>query len=133
MRSLFLCVLLLAPIASHAQEFGVYYSSEIPQLGFAVSEIHAALQAQGRQCIISDVAHLSQSIQSVRIVLLPSIAAAKSFTMIASGSLKEEESYLIATKRDRAHTTYSVVGYDPAGAMYGGLDIAEAIRLGTLD
>ncbi|MCX6905984.1 MAG: hypothetical protein NTW03_21405, partial [Verrucomicrobia bacterium] len=26
-----------------------------------------------------------------------------------------------------------VLGADPAGAMYGGLEVAEAIRLGTLD
>ena len=133
MRSFFFCLFLLAPIASRAQEFGLYYSSEIPQLGFAVSEIHAALQAQGKKCIISEVAHLSQSTQGVRIVLLPSNSAAQPFTLVASGSLKEPESYLIATKRERAGTTYFVVGCDPVGAMYGGLDIAEGIRLGTLD
>lgn len=39
------------------------------------------------------------------------------------------QSYRI--KRDAK--TLSVIGADPAGAMYGGLDIAEAIRTGTLD
>lgn len=40
-----------------------------------------------------------------------------------------EQSYRI--ERDGARLR--VVGADPAGAMYGGLDVAEAIRTGTLD
>ena len=43
------------------------------------------------------------------------------------------ESYFITTKIDGARTNYFVVGADAVGAMYGGLDIAEAIELGALD
>ena len=34
---------------------------------------------------------------------------------------------------ERGGDQIRVIGADPSGAMYGGLDIAEAIRLGTLD
>ena len=43
------------------------------------------------------------------------------------------QSYTIRVKNEGARRTITVRGADPTGAMYGGLDIAEAIRLGTLE
>lgn len=48
---------------------------------------------------------------------------------IAKDDRAAAQSYRI--KREGQNLT--VIGADPAGAMYGGLDIAEAIRIGTLD
>lgn len=58
---------------------------------------------------------------------------AKPFGLSNSNSLKKTESYFVSTKIDGAHTNYFVGGADAIGAMYGGLDIAEAIKLGALD
>ena len=44
-----------------------------------------------------------------------------------------EQSYRIRVVNDGGRRVITVRGADPAGAMYGGLDIAEAIRTGTLD
>ena len=43
------------------------------------------------------------------------------------------QSYSIRVRNDGGRRTITVRGADEAGAMYGGLDIAEAIRTGTLD
>jgi hypothetical protein len=43
------------------------------------------------------------------------------------------QSYRIRVRSEGDRRTITVDGADPAGAMYGGLDIAEAIRIGTLD
>ena len=43
------------------------------------------------------------------------------------------QSYSIHVLNDNGHRTITVRGADATGAMYGGLDIAEAIRMGTLD
>ena len=43
------------------------------------------------------------------------------------------QSYSIRVKNDNGRRTITVRGADATGAMYGGLDIAEAIRTGTLD
>ena len=43
------------------------------------------------------------------------------------------QSYDIGVQRHNGRSTISVRGAGPAGVMYGGLDIAEAIRTGTLD
>ena len=43
------------------------------------------------------------------------------------------QSYRIRVQRDGGRRTITVRGADAAGAMYGGLDLAEAIRTGTFD
>ena len=43
------------------------------------------------------------------------------------------QSYSIHVKSEGARRVITVRGADAAGAMYGGLDVAEAIRTGTLD
>ncbi len=43
------------------------------------------------------------------------------------------QSYKVRVQDEGGHRVIHVSGADPTGAMYGGLDIAEAIRNGTLD
>ena len=43
------------------------------------------------------------------------------------------QSYRIRVRRDDGRRTITVRGADASGVMYGGLDVAEAIRTGTLD
>lgn len=43
------------------------------------------------------------------------------------------QSYCIRVQRENGHLTITVRGADAVGVMYGGLDVAEAIRTGTLD
>ena len=42
------------------------------------------------------------------------------------------QSYAIRRTEARGRVTIAVLGADPVGAMYGGLDVAEAIRLGAI-
>jgi len=44
-----------------------------------------------------------------------------------------EQSYSLRVKNEGGRRAITVYGADAAGAMYGGLEIAEAIRTGTLD
>ena len=43
------------------------------------------------------------------------------------------QSYGIRAQNEQGHRTITVRGADAAGVLYGGLDVAEAIRTGTLD
>ncbi|MBI4874112.1 MAG: carbohydrate-binding family 6 protein [Acidobacteria bacterium] len=45
----------------------------------------------------------------------------------------EAQAYAIRRGTAAGRTVIAVLGADAAGAMYGGLDVAEALRLGTLD
>ena len=52
---------------------------------------------------------------------------------VAKDDKASTQSYYIRVQNDSGHRTITVLGTDATGAMYGGLDIAEAIRFGTLD
>lgn len=52
---------------------------------------------------------------------------------VGKESAAAAQSYNIRVRNEGGRRTITVCGADAAGAMYGGLDIAEAIRTGTLD
>ena len=122
----------LLPFVVSAQNIGLFYPRDIPQAEFAASEIRAAAQAKGISCAVFGLEKFLQATQSIRVILISSNAAAQAFGVSAAVFLTNAESYFISIKIDGSHTNYFVGGADAVGAMYGGLDIAEAIRLGTL-
>ena len=63
----------------------------------------------------SDLSHATDPIPGTRFIL----------GLLKAGA---PESYSIR----RQGATYTALANDPIGAMYGGLDLADAIRLGTL-
>jgi hypothetical protein len=132
LRRMIVFVVLLAPFALVAQEVVLFFSHGIPQVEFAAAEIRATAQAKGINCAVLDLAKVSEAPQTVRIILISSSAKAQPFGLTNSSSLQKAESYSISTRIEGTHTNYFVVGADAIGAMYGGLDIAEAIKLGTL-
>jgi hypothetical protein len=101
----FLAAPLLAPLtALSAAELTVVYDTRIPQCGFAAGEIRAAS------------------------------TAAKSGALKITFEIGREQLGAQAYRIERPGVdVVRVVGSDANGAMYGGLDIAEAIRTSTLD
>ncbi len=81
---------------------------------FAVEEIRREAVANGMT--------LGEDATATRIAL----TIAKEANAIA-------QSYSIRVQNDAGRRTITVRGADATGAMYGGLDVAEAIRTGTLD
>ncbi len=59
-------------------------------------------------------------------------AATRVSLLVGKESNAVAQSYSIRVKQEGGGRTITVRGADPAGAMYGGLDVAEAIRTGTL-
>src|ERR1039457_3199467 len=128
--------LLGSPLVLAAQEVGLFYSPRVPQLAFAASEIRAAAQTKGMKCSDKALAEFSKASQPVRIVLASSETEARELVAAGAAPLKSgasAESYTISQNTDGRRKTYFVIGADPFGAMYGGLDVAEALRIGTLD
>ncbi len=50
-----------------------------------------------------------------------------------SGTNAAPQSYRIRVRREKDRTSIAVLGMDPVGVMYGGLEVAEAIHTGALD
>ncbi len=87
---------------------------------FAAEEIRREASARGMSLLEADE---KPSADSFTITLDLADPAEKSIS---------SQSYRIRVAGENGHRSIKVTGTDPAGVMYGGLDIAEAIRTGTL-
>ena len=97
-------------VRANATEVRLDFDSSIPQLTFAAEQISQALADKGHLVVENDAEYLIRlGIQSLG---------------------KPAESFAI--QRKGADSTV-ISGQDAAGAMYGGLELAELIRIGGLD
>ncbi|MCL5745405.1 MAG: carbohydrate-binding family 6 protein [Acidobacteria bacterium] len=98
-----------------ARQIAIYFDPGVAPVRFAAGEIRQALAAKGTKVVEKRLAAFTEAADGPGIVL------------DARGS-GDPQSYAI---RKRG-ATYVVLADGAPGAMYGGLDLAEAIRLGTL-
>jgi len=109
----------LLPEALSATPMRLCYDPGIPPVRFAASEIRAAAARAGKPLVEQTGAKPPESSPGINIVLT-----------VEPG--RPAQSYSIRRRTSGDSMTYTITGGDAAGAMYGGLDIGEAIRLGTL-
>jgi len=128
---------LCAPATAPASGTVVLFcDGQVPQVQFAAGEIRRALTAQGTLLVERSLEQLSQAANAPRFVLAAGASESQRIaTLLAVAPPKETspQSYAVRKRTSGAQTTFAVLGADAVGAMYGGLDLAEAIRLGTLD
>src|SRR5271169_5440377 len=107
----------------------------IPQIQFAAGEIHRALAARGVTLAEGAPGGLAGDTAPTRFVLVSGAESVRTATQLGVAAPKSAgpQAYAIRVKQEPARRTYVVLAADAAGAMYGGLDLAEAIRLDTLD
>ncbi|HYE72304.1 MAG TPA: alpha-glucuronidase family glycosyl hydrolase [Blastocatellia bacterium] len=125
--------LLIASISTFAQtsHTTIYYNQTTPQVQFAASEIRAAIAAKSGQLVERGLSEFTSQSDATTLVIAG--GASESQQLASKLGLKplsnsNEQAYAIRVKKN----LYVVLGTDAAGAMYGGFDLAEAIRLGTL-
>jgi hypothetical protein len=113
----------------------VFYDSKAPQVSFAASEIRHAF-APNAPSAHRAIRDLASDTSAVRFVIAGDAAESKGLAQrIGVAPLRNAgpQSYAIRRQEQRGRLTIAVLGADPSGAMYGGLDVAEAVRLGTMD
>jgi len=120
-----------------AASINLFLDDNMPQAAFAIKDIQAALKTRGHNVRQLRLTQLSQVADGVRIVLsLTSnediVRALKSEGAKLPGILKSE-GYGIRTSSKAERSTYWVVGADAGGVMYGGLELAEVIRVYGLE
>ena len=103
-----------------------------PQISFAVQELQAALQARGQTADLAPLADVAAKTAGPRIVLGTQgdkalIPLLRDQGVTAASSL-QPEGFSIRTSSNKGQETFWVVGANAAGAMYGGLELAEVIR-----
>jgi hypothetical protein len=113
------------------------YAAGRPQVEFACGEIRSALTSQGDSVLRGDLGtQLDSPVHgSFRFVIAASVQESRNIaTRLGLKPLRPDsvpQAYSIR-KLNAQGSTYAVLAADPVGAMYGGLDLAEAVRLGTL-
>jgi hypothetical protein len=124
--------------SSMAARVELLYAAGRPQVEFAGGEIRAAVASKGDSVVRSDLeTQLNKPVQgSFRIVIAASVEesgrVAKKLELQPPASNAVAQAYSIRKLDAIGGPTYVVLAADPVGAMYGGLDLAEAVRLGTL-
>jgi hypothetical protein len=139
-RASFLTVFALAVAAMPAQleakqRIALFYDAKVPQTAFAAAEIGRAAAGKGDLVVTEGLEKLPAANDGIRIAVASSAAESRrlaSSLQVPPLQAVAPQAYALRRKRAGAQTTYVVLGADSAGAMYGALDIAEAIRLGTL-
>ena len=116
--------------AAIAQSVDLQYDAASPQVSFAATEIRRAFAAHGQSLIEN-----GGGAQPLQLVIAASPAKSNALAdSLGVARLKDTgpQCYAIRRAAKGSVTTIAVLAADAAGAMYGGLDLAEAVRLGTL-
>ena len=103
---------------------------------FALEEITQALKSQSQETKVGSLEDVGQPIEQSTIVLAELadeavLTAMKKMGAIPAADMKPE-GFSIRVTLGLNHSVYWVMGYDTAGLMYGGLELAEVIRVAGL-
>ncbi len=112
----------------------VFHDSASPQVSFASREITRALGSKGT-APDSSLRELAANTSSLRFAIAGDVAESNRLAQtLGVAPLKNTapQSYAIRRVEQRGSVTIAILGADANGAMYGGLDAAEAVRLGTI-
>ena len=128
-----LYLFLVLPLAAQTVRPTLLYDRSIPQVAFAAGEIATA---SPRPVVDQNLEQLAAATCSPCIVLAGNAAQSASVDrMLSLGApgATAPQSYAIRRARAGGRDIVAVLGADANGAMYGALDVAEALRIGTFD
>lgn len=122
-------------LSVNANEIGVYSNKDQKKVQFAVDEIKNALKEKKIESSIYPISEYEkQKLLQFKIILFEKNEKAAKDILNKSGVLNftelKSEGFLI---HRTGENNIMVIGYDEAGAMYGGLEVAEIIKLKGFD
>lgn len=121
----------LFPMIGSAQRITIFYDFSKPKIEFAAKDIRTALEARGYSVKVNELSILNEKHVGKQIVLsAESNSQVRNMCLQQGGSVirsLDEQAYALRTTT-KPEMSYWVFGGDDAGAMYGGLQIAENIR-----
>ncbi|MCP5110505.1 MAG: carbohydrate-binding family 6 protein, partial [bacterium] len=131
-----LAVVFCAPVCAAADRPVLFRDHDIPEVAFAASEIQRAYVRAGVSLIETDLDQLDKDASSVQLVIASGPDQSRRIAEalgVDAPKNSDAQSYAIRRKGGSAGVTLAVLSADADGAMYGGLDLAEAITIGTFD
>ncbi len=126
---------LIAFYAHAAPTTALFYDLRNPQTQFVASEIRRAFVTVGTTLSESDLDRFAGDPSTLKIVISSDPAGSAKLAEslgVTDCKAKGVQSYSIRRIVSNGHSTVLVLGADATGAMYGGLDIAKSIRLGSI-
>jgi len=111
----------------------LFYERSADQAAFAAAEIARAARVAPPEFPLDRLGSVACSPCLVLTSGAAETARAARTLKLTPPALGRPQSYAVRRGVLNGSPFFAVLGTDPAGAMYGGLDIAEALRLGTLD
>ena len=130
-----LLFLIACTATAGAAPVSLLYDKAVPQAGFAAREILVALRERDRSVNLQNVARL-KSVNGIQIILTDfsnksSMGILEKSSNIKLGTL-HAEGFSIRDTKEEGNTAYWIIGADPAGTIYGGLELAEVVRVAGL-
>lgn len=138
MKTLFILLLFsLSIIYADAKNIGLIFNKESGKVQFAVHEIENILKKKGIETVSYSTSELNSILASQTNVVLISLKDKVTAGIIKKADIKnsaelKEEGFLIHQTGKDKKTIY-VLGFDEAGTMYGGLEVAEIIKIKGID
>lgn len=121
---------LAAPAVALAETVGVFFDPKVEPIKFAAGDVKTALEKHGFTVSMLPVGSLKDSYADSKVVIaLASDARAASLLLRQGGGkvAKQGEQAFALRTTETPKKSYWALGGDAAGAMYGGLQIAENI------
>jgi len=130
MKTLILIFLTLAFISVQAKNVGLGFNKQSGKVQFAATEIENALKEKGLEATTYSSSELGKMRAGETNVVLFSLNEKVASGLVKKAGIKnatelKEEGFII----QKSQKTIYVVGFDEAGTMYGGLEVAEIIKV----
>ncbi len=122
----FLCGLLGSTLSMAQTPVALMYDTNIEGIKFAATDVKAALQQNGftvTELPLGDPAAVTPSVR----VILSTVGVSISGKPVITGIT--QQGYAIRKVVSGPITNWWIIGFDNPGAMYGGLEFAEAVKL----
>jgi len=114
----------------------LFADNESKKIEFAVSEIQDALDGKGQESVVQDISTISQLKDDEHNIVLLNISDNANLQLLKDTGINNTDELksegFIIHKSNGDNKTIWILGKDYAGAMYGGLEVAEIIQTGGI-
>jgi len=127
----------LFSVSANAVNISVFSNKESGKVQFAIREIENVLKEKEFESAFYSITEISKMRAGQTNIVLFSLNDKAARGLIKKAAIKntselEEEGFIIHNTGQGQKTIY-VLGYDEAGTMYGGLEVAEIIKVKGVD
>lgn len=131
----YLFVFAACSLSTAANSVSLYFDNNAAQVEFAAKEILQAFKEKEISIGLHDVSEFDID-HGTRIILtdVSNLTTLEKFAGSSDENFEtlQSEGFMIRVTMNEMNNTYWIIGADPAGTMYGGLELAEIVRIDGL-